>query len=135
MTFTQGATKNSGAAFGFTDDDHSMVNPSLLVRRPLVVGSVIADQVYEYSADGQTWYPIPGADYEIEKGVRMAGNQFRFVFRKQSAPVSTDRFHLEVEYPIGPPVANPLGKIAVGQAFVAPIANIAAYASRVIRLG
>lgn len=135
MAFTQGADTNFGANTGENYDDHSTGNPSLIVRRPLAAGSVIADQVYEYTTDGHTWHRIPGADYEIEKGVRMVGGQYRFFFRKQSPPPHANRFHFEVEYPIGPQHPVPGNKIAVIPAGFATAADIRAHTSRVIRLG
>jgi hypothetical protein len=135
MAFTQGALTNAGAQGGSNYDDHSTGNPALIVRRPLGVGSVIADQIYEYTADGATWHPIPGAQYEIEKGVRMAGGQHVFFFRKQSAPPHANVFHFEVEYPIGPAHPVPGNRIPVVPAGFAAPAQINTYASRIIRLG
>jgi hypothetical protein len=135
MTFTQGAHTNSGANFGGNRDDHSVGNPALILRRPIAVGSVIADQVYEYTTDGTTWHPIPEAQYEIEKGVRTFGGQNVFFFRKQSAPPHANRFHFEVEYTIGPPLPVPGNRIPVIPAGFAALDDINNHASRVIRLG
>lgn len=135
MTFTQGATTNTGANTGRNGDDHSVGNPSLILARPLTVGSVIADQVYEYTTDGATWHPIAGADYEIEKGVRMSGGNLVFYFRKQSAPPFANRFHFEVEYPIDPTLPVATGRIPVVPAGFTTAAEIRNYASRVIQLG
>lgn len=135
MAFTQGATTNAGAQSGENYDDHSTGNPSLIVRRPLAIGSVIADQDYEYTTDGVAWHPIPGARYEIEKGIRMHAGQFVFFFRKQSAPPHANLFHFEVEYPIGPSHPVPGNRIDVIPPGFLPLANIYTYASRVIRLG
>lgn len=135
MTFTQGATTNAGANFGSNFDDHSVGNPSLTLRRPLTHGSVIADQDYEYTTDGVTWHSIPGAQYEIEKGVRAHGGQAVFFFRKQNATPHTAPFHFEVEYPIGPALPVPGNRIPVIPAGFASSDDIYRHASRVIRLG
>jgi hypothetical protein len=135
MSFTQGATTASGANSGTNHDDHSTGNPSLLVRRPLVTGSVIADQVYEYTTDGVTWLPIPGSEFEIEKGVRMSRGAHVFFFRKQNAAVNPRKFHFEVEYAIGPHHAVTGNRIPVIPAGFAMAGDIRKYASRVIRLG
>ena len=82
-------------------DEHSVANPRLILRSDFDVGSVVADQNYQYSEDnGKTWLTIPGAVYEIEKGVRVSksGGQKVFFFRKQDPK---GRFHFEVEYQIG----------------------------------
>lgn len=135
MSFTQGATTNSGSNSGLCWDDHSIGNPSLILARPLVVASVIADQDYQYTTDGVNWHSIPDAQYELEKGVRMSGGKLVFFFRKQSAPPHTNRFHFEVEYPIGQKFAVSGNKIPVPAAAFVPKADINAYASKVVKLG
>ena len=135
MTFTQGATTANGANCGSNKDDHSIPNPSLNVDRPIVNGSVIADQVYEYTTDGVNWYPIPGAAYEIEKGVRDYSGQKVFFFRKQSAAPNQNNFHFEVEYPIGPALPVPENRVPVIPAGFASKEQINNYTSRVIHKG
>jgi len=132
MSYTQGATTNAGANIGACKDDHSIANPSILTSQPLIAGSLIADQVYEYTTDGITWMPIPGSQYVIEKGVRHFQAGFVFVFRKQGT--GTDNFHFEVEYPIGPK-PNYAKKVQVVAAAFVPQKNIHQYASRVIATG
>jgi hypothetical protein len=132
MSYTQGATTNAGANIGSCKDDHSIANPSLLTRRPLSVGSLIADQVYEYTTDGINWLPIPGSQYVIEKGVRITSAGHVFVFRKQG--VGTDHFHFEVEYKIGPK-PNYAKKVPVIAAAYVPLQNIRQFAHRVVAAG
>ena len=60
MTFTQGATTNAGANTGSSFDDHSIANPAILTQRPLTLGVLIADQIYEYTTDAVHWLRIPG---------------------------------------------------------------------------
>jgi hypothetical protein len=129
MSYTQGATTNAGANIGSCKDDHSIANPSILTRRPLSVGSLVADQVYEYTTDGITWHPIPGSQYEIEKGVRNSRNGHVFVFRKQG--VGSDNFHFEVEYTIGPK-PNYAKKVPVIAAAYVPVQSLRQFASRVV---
>lgn len=124
MTFTQGATSAAGAQNGSNFDDHSTGNPALIVGRPLTAGSCISDQVYEYTTDGITWLPIPGAVYEIEKGVRMSKGQMVFYFRKQTVAPHNPSFHFEVEYAIGPPLPVPGNKISVIPASFCTLENI-----------
>jgi hypothetical protein len=133
--FTQGATTPTGAQSGRNGDDHSVGNPAVILRYPLAVGSVIADQVYEYTGDMVNWHPIPGAEYEIEKGVRMRGTDLVFFFRKQSAPPHANRFHFEVEYTIGPQPNTAVQRVPVIPASFATQADINNYASTVVRLG
>jgi hypothetical protein len=135
LQFTQGATSPTGAQSGRNGDDHSVGNPAVILRYPLAVGSVIADQVYEYTADMVNWHPIPDAVYEIEKGVRMNGTNLVFFFRKQSAPPHANRFHFEVEYAIGPQPNTAVQRVPVIPAGFASQANLNDYASTVVRLG
>jgi hypothetical protein len=137
MTFTQGATTNAGADVCSNFDDHSIGNPDLIVQRPLAAGSAIADQVYEYTADGTNWYPIPGADFELERGVRQRGGRWVMYFRKQNAAGNRRRFHFEVEYPLAPlaPPAPPTVPIPVFPPSLATADIVQNYASRVISLG
>jgi hypothetical protein len=136
MTFTQGATTNAGANACSNFDDHSIGNPDLVVRRPLAAGSVIADQVYEYTADGTNWYPIPQAYFELERGVRQRSGQWVMYFCKRNAAGNPHRFHFEVEYPLGPlPPPPPGGRLPVVPEGFATAGNIRDYASRVISLG
>jgi hypothetical protein len=95
MQFTQGATTNSGANTCSNYDDHSIGNPTLLVSRPLAAGSVIADQVYEYTTNGTNWYPIPETQFELEKGIRQSRGQMVFFFRKQNGVGNPNKFHFD----------------------------------------
>ncbi|WP_407154272.1 hypothetical protein [Bradyrhizobium sp. STM 3557] len=136
MTFTQGATTNAGAQACSNYDDHSIGNPDLVVRRPLAAGSVIADQVYEYTADGTNWYPIPEAYFELERGVRQRSGRWVMYFCKRNGAGNPRRFHFEVEYPLGPlPPPPPGGTLPVIPEGFASAGNIRDYASRVISLG
>lgn len=109
-----------GGNFGVNVDEHSIGNPSLIVKTPVTLGRIVLDQVYEYTTDGGAqWRPIPGASYTIEKGVRRrnrhgARSAATFFFRKRSSGQSTSPFHLEVSYPIGQ--KHPFGAIPVGAA-------------------
>lgn len=96
------------------------------------MGSIISDQVYEYTTDGMNWLPIPGAQYEIEKGVRNSGGQTVFFFRKQSVPPHRPSFHFEVEYPIGPAYPVPGNKISVIPASFCTLEDIKDHAYKVI---
>ena len=95
---------------------------------------MISDQVYEYTTDGIRWLPIPGARYEIEKGVRNSGGGKVFFFRKQTVSPTKHPFHFEVEYPIGPPPQSKIDKIPVYPAGFIPTANLQDYASRIVSL-
>ena len=99
--FTQPRSLNYNAHHGKNIDDHSIVNPALSLKRPTKVCSLIADQVYEYTTDGKSWYPIYGGEYEVEKGIRWRGSKKVFYFRKQGKPPHLNRYHFEVEYDIG----------------------------------
>jgi hypothetical protein len=135
MSFTQGATTNNGADTGYNFDDHSIGNPSIIVGRPLTTGSVIADQIYEYTTDGINWHTIYGTSFVIEKGVRMQGGQHVFFFRKQNVPPAQS-FHFEIEYPIGvAPAVAANKKIPKWTPAHANEANIRNYANRIIKLG
>jgi hypothetical protein len=59
----------------------------LLMQCPFSNGSVIADQVYEYT---------------IGERCSAARRSIRFYLREQNAAGNPNRFHFEVEYPIGP---------------------------------
>lgn len=133
ISFTQGATTNAGADSGSNGDDHSIGNPALILRRPIVGGSVIADQVYEYTTDGTNWLPIPGAVYEIEKGVRPRNGELVFYFRKQSVNNNlSNRFHFEIEYSIGPEIDTNITRIPVWPAGFASDARLQDYTSRIV---
>ncbi|WP_281558236.1 hypothetical protein [Thalassomonas sp. RHCl1] len=133
LTFTQGATTNAGADSGINRDDHSIGNPALILRRPLTAGSVIADQVYQYTTDGTTWLPIPGATYEIEKGVRLQGGNLVFYFRKEGTNNRlANRFHFEVEYAIGPAITTTITRIPVPPFSYLPMANLSDHTSRIV---
>lgn len=129
--FAQPTNPSFTAHFGSNKDDHSIGNPAIILADPRAPGSVIADQVYEYSADGVTWAPIPGAAYELEKGARASGGNLVFYFRKVSAPTNPNAYHFEVEYSIGTKVPAPSGFM---QLKVGTPANIVDYASRVVSL-
>jgi len=132
MQFTQGATTNAGANSGSNGDDHSIGNPALILRRPIATGSVVIDQVYEYTTDGVTWLPIPGATYQIEKGVRVRGGNNVFYFSKQSVGNISNDFHFEIEYAIGPVVNTTATSIPVVPFSFCSIANLSDYTSRVV---
>ena len=134
MQFTQGAVTNTGADGGRNEDDHSIGSPDLILRRPIGLGSVVIDQVYEYTTDGVTWLPIPGATYQLEKGVRVHGGNNVFYFSKQSVGNISINFHFEVEYTIGPVVNTHLTRIGVIPFRYCTIANLSDYTSRVVRL-
>jgi len=132
--FTAGANTNTGGQIGECTDEHSIGNPQLILRRPIAPGSIIADQVYQYTADGTTWHNIPGATYEIEKGVRMSSGNLVFYFRKQStndllSRRLANRFHFEVEYAIGPAIPNSLTGIPRPPTTIASLSD---YTSRVV---
>lgn len=136
MHFTQGATSANGSQTCSNFDDHSVGNPTLLVRHPVGEGSVIADQVYQYTTDGVSWFPIPDTEFELEKGVRRSGNKFVFFFRKQNSGNNKTKFHFEVEYPIGAQLPLPQGnRIPVFPAGFAEAADIRNFASRIVKLG
>jgi len=132
MDFRQGRG-HRGADCGRNGDNHSVGNPALILRRPLSAGSVIADQVYEYTTDGITWLAIPGATYEVEKGVRQSGNQLVFYFRKQSTNnLLANRFHFEVEYAIGPSIVTTITSIPVIPASLCSAANVRDHGGRIV---
>jgi hypothetical protein len=129
-------TSGGGAAdSGSNTDDHSVGNPCWSIARPIGTGSLIADQTYEYSTDhGATWQPIPGATYQLEKGVRRLGDGGHvFYFIKRSGPGATHRFHFEVEYRIVAAPA-PMTRIPVHAAAFMPIEDISRH-GRLIRRG
>jgi hypothetical protein len=137
QTFTQGATTNAGADACRNPDDHSIGNPDLIVQRPPAAGSAIADQVYEYTTDGANWQPIPGAIFELERGVRQRSGRWVMYFRKQNGAGNRRRFHFEVEYPLAAaaPPAPPFAPIPVGSSGFATADIVQNYASRVVSLG
>jgi hypothetical protein len=137
MTFTQGATTAAGGNACKNPDDHSIANPDLIVQRPLAAGSAIADQVYEYTTDGANWQPIPGAIFELERGVRQRSGRWVMYFRKQNGAGNRRRFHFEVEYPLAAvaPPPPPTVPIPVWSSGFASAGNIRDYAARVISLG
>ena len=98
--FTQGATTNSGANIGKCTDVHSIKLPWFICRYPRQVGSVIAEQWYQYTCDGIHWQNIPGAAYLLEKGVRTGGPSGFLLFFKKSnwQEHNKEPFHFEVEY-------------------------------------
>jgi len=124
---------NPGANGGRNEDDHSIGSPDLILRRPIGLGSVVIDQVYEYTTDGVTWLPIPGATYQLEKGVRVQGGNNVFYFSKQSVGNISNDFHFEIEYAIGPVVNTHLTRIGVIPFRYCTIANLSDYTSRVVR--
>jgi hypothetical protein len=118
----------SGANTGYGRDDHFTKPPSLVCRQPWEAGELVADQWYQYTLDnGTTWKNIPGAAYNLIKGVRR-DNQNRWVFyfsKRNWAPHNTKRFNFEVEYllqvPFPPPApGRKLGKAYGGSDHVRP---------------
>lgn len=126
----------SGANVAAGLDDHMTKPPCLICRWPLQADELVADQWYQYTIDnGVTWENIPGAAYNLIKGVRKSGNTWVFYFIKKNwAPHNTVNYKFEAEYAINPPSpqmdpSKPLGKC--GQA---EVSNIKAYAHKVISM-
>jgi hypothetical protein len=116
--YTQGNTQNSSHGFG--SDNHLFLHPSLMLAYPIAIGFARSEQQYEYSPDnGQTWYQIPGGQFVFERGVRApvsGGVHPVFYFSKRNRlPMNARTCHFELEYPIGPPPANPPVNRAVVQ--------------------
>ena len=89
---------------GKNSDDHSTVVPEYIIRWPVVLGRVRFRQQYQYKLpERDGWKDIPGAAYEMEKGVRIGKNRVpAFYFSKKNwADHNTTPFHFEVEYDIG----------------------------------
>lgn len=109
------ANPNQSSHFGFGQDDHFFMHPSLMVVYPLAAGVLNAHQEYLYSPDrGATWYEMQGGQFLIDRGIRapMGGgghNPLIFYFSKRNNPQQNPGipFHLEVEYVIGPTPQNP----------------------------
>lgn len=137
MEFFHGVS-TSGADSGVGRDDHFTKPPSLVCREPWSTGELVADQWYQYTIDGgKTWANIPGAAYNLIKGVRLnTRKQWVFYFIKQNwAPHNRKDFRFEVEYllhsPVPPPkVGAKLGKADSGTG----TANLHDHASRVVRM-
>lgn len=126
----------SGANTGYGRDDHMTKPPGLICRIPFESGELIADQWYQYTIDsGATWENIPGAAYNIVKGVRKIGGQWLFYFIKKNWFVHNKTpFHFEAEYALNPPqpAANPAKKL--GRCGQAVKAEIKTYAHKVVSL-
>jgi hypothetical protein len=125
----------SGATYN--DDDHMLRCPAVTCSNPRVAGSLVGEQVYQYSTDhGATWQPIEGAAYLLEKRVYKDGNYWVMVFKKTNwAAHNTVPFHFEVEYTVGdPPDYLPTSHQGF-QRTVKVLANIQDYARRVISTG
>ena len=134
MQFTQGATTNNGANSGYCVDDHSTILPALICLDPRVTGSIVAEQLYEYTCDGRTWKPIPGAAYLLEKGVRTGGptGHLYYFMKTNWAPHNTTPYHFEVEYTVDPaPAYMPKPGTPVAKGLTTK-ADISDYAHRVI---
>ena len=116
-------------------DDHMTKPPALICSFPLQPGELVADQWYQYTIDnGATWENIPGAAYNIIKGVRKSGADWIFYFAKKNwFPHNTKPFHFEVEYKIHPPMppAKPGSRLNRANGVQA---NITQYAHRVLRM-
>ncbi|SFC07437.1 hypothetical protein [Pseudoalteromonas denitrificans] len=85
-------------------DEHSTNNPVYIVRWPLSMGNTInIRQRYQYKNPNRVWKNIPGASFELQKGVRWGagGSPVFFFSKKNHAPENPDRFHFEVEIDIG----------------------------------
>jgi hypothetical protein len=105
VTFTQGATTNSGAQGGYCDDDHSTIVPALICAKPRVAGKLVAEQWYEYTTDGVNWAHIPQAAYLLEKSVKAGGpTGWLYTFKKSNwLPHNPNSWKLEIEYVVDPP--------------------------------
>lgn len=106
MDFHWGESQSASSGFG--RDDHSIKPPRLVCRHPWVAGENVAEQWYQYSLDGRVWQNIPGAAYLLTKGVRQAGQQWVFFFRKSNwAPHNTKVYCFEAEYRLGHALPSP----------------------------
>ncbi|MEZ5083419.1 MAG: hypothetical protein R2750_08225, partial [Bacteroidales bacterium] len=126
----------SGANTGYGRDDHMTKPPGLICHDPLVPGELIADQWYQYTIDqGANWENIPGAAYNIIKGVRKSAGKWVFYFIKRNwALHNKTPFHFEAEYMINKPSPpmNPYKKL--GRCSQASKAHIKSYAHRVVSM-
>jgi hypothetical protein len=108
--------------------------PCLIASFPLAAGELVADQWYQFTVDnGVTWTNVPGAAYNIIKGIRNSGGQWVFYFIKKNwAPHNTTTYKFEAEYAIVPavPAADPNKKL--GRCGQAVVADINTYAYKVI---
>lgn len=101
---------NPSSSHGFGSDNHSFMNPSLMLQYPVAPAVIQANQEYEYSPDGGlTWYEIEYAQFEFDRGVRPGpGNRLYFFFCKRNRRPRNNRvIHFEIEYPIGAQPPNP----------------------------
>lgn len=123
---------------GFGRDDHMTKPPSLIVERPYKVGSLVAEQWYQYSTDGnKTWKNIEGAAYLLTKGVRLSTHgKWVFYFIKQNwAEHNAKPFHFEVEYPLHEPMPALKPGAKLGRVRQAVKGNISQYGRLVKSIG
>lgn len=126
----------TGASSGYGRDDHMTKPPGLICGFPLAPGELIADQWYQYTIDnGATWENIPGAAYNIVKGVRDAGGTWVFYFVKKNwTPHNTKHFHFEAEYAIDAPTPSIDPGKPLGRCGQATKSEIGTYAHRVVSM-
>ncbi len=134
IEFNHGESTTSSSGYG--RDDHMTKPPCLICADPLVAGELVADQWYQYSIDkGVTWENIPGAAYNIIKGVRKSGNQWVFYFIKNNWAVHNQKnFHFEAEYAIDPPRPRADPGKTLGRCGQATISDISRVAFKVISM-
>jgi hypothetical protein len=128
----------SGADTGMGRDDHFTKPPSLVCREPWEEGSLWADQWYQYTVDnGKTWANIPGAAYNLIKGVRKdRQGRWVFYFIKQNwEPHNKKAFRFEVEYLLHSPFPRPKPNTKLGKADSGTgKADLREHASAIIRM-
>jgi len=100
--FTQAGT---GGELGNSNDDHSVMIPSMICAFPRQVGKIVAQQWYQYSFDGINYQNIEGAAYLLEKEVSQdSKGRWILTFRKKNwVPYNPVPYSFEASYYIGPP--------------------------------
>jgi peptidoglycan hydrolase-like protein with peptidoglycan-binding domain len=89
---------------GDSTDEHSVMLPSLICEWPLVAGSLVGHQYYEYSVDGKEWVVMDNAEFRLTKEVyqNTVTNEWILSFEKANWPVTNPTpFLFEMQYKIG----------------------------------